>query len=95
MITFPFGYHAGYNHGFNIAESTNFATERWVEYGKRCTVVSCVFRPVGSEPCSCVSQENAVTVRVAEVAPRKHAESGHHTVLHWKGHTCEMKINHG
>ncbi len=40
MITFPYGYHSGYNHGFNCAESTNFATERWVEYGKRCVLVS-------------------------------------------------------
>uniref|UniRef100_A0A8D0YWZ8 Lysine-specific demethylase 4A n=2 Tax=Sus scrofa TaxID=9823 RepID=A0A8D0YWZ8_PIG len=32
MITFPYGYHAGFNHGFNCAESTNFATRRWIEY---------------------------------------------------------------
>ncbi|KAK2703004.1 hypothetical protein QYM36_018406 [Artemia franciscana] len=41
IITFPFGYHAGYNHGFNCAESTNFATPRWVEYGKRATQCLC------------------------------------------------------
>lgn len=40
MITFPFSYHSGYNHGFNCAESTNFATKRWIEYGKRCLQVS-------------------------------------------------------
>uniref|UniRef100_A0A336LR10 CSON001564 protein n=1 Tax=Culicoides sonorensis TaxID=179676 RepID=A0A336LR10_CULSO len=41
MITFPFGYHAGFNHGFNCAESTNFALERWIEYGKRALQCHC------------------------------------------------------
>lgn len=43
MITFPLSYHAGFNHGFNCAESTNFATPRWIEYGKR--ALQCHCRP--------------------------------------------------
>jgi len=41
MVTFPYGYHAGFNHGYNCAESTNFASPRWVEYGKRATQCFC------------------------------------------------------
>ncbi len=31
----------GFNHGFNIAEATNFTTERWVDMGREARVCRC------------------------------------------------------
>ncbi|KHJ95900.1 JmjC domain protein [Oesophagostomum dentatum] len=35
------GYHMGFNLGYNIAESTNFATDRWIDFGKNAVLCKC------------------------------------------------------
>ncbi|KAJ1879398.1 hypothetical protein LPJ57_002859 [Coemansia sp. RSA 486] len=42
MLTFPLGYHAGFNHGFNCAESVNFALDRWLSVARNSKHCECV-----------------------------------------------------
>ncbi|KAL7574476.1 hypothetical protein ACA910_015841 [Epithemia clementina (nom. ined.)] len=43
IITFPGGYHFGFNTGFNMAEATNFGVPEWIPFGLQARV--CLCRP--------------------------------------------------
>ncbi|KAI1007892.1 hypothetical protein K3495_g341 [Podosphaera aphanis] len=50
MITFPYGYHAGYNLGYNCAEAVNFAVDEWIPIAEK------------AKRCECAQQQDSVWV---------------------------------
>jgi len=44
VVTFPRGYHSGFNTGFNVAEAVNVAYDEWFPYGRQCSNVYATLR---------------------------------------------------
>ncbi len=55
MITFPAAYHAGFNTGFNLAESVNFAPGDWLPAGREAVTRYQLYKRL-----SCLSHEQLV-----------------------------------
>ena len=53
IISAPGAYHSGFNHGYNCAESTNFATSSWLPFG------------AVARPCDCRKDSVQIQVRPA------------------------------
>lgn len=75
IITFPYGYHAGFNYGFNIAESVNFAHESWLDIGANAKKCTCVSHSVGIDVQSMIAliKDSAANFTKSSFPIKKHS----------------------
>ncbi|PTB63798.1 hypothetical protein BBK36DRAFT_1126137 [Trichoderma citrinoviride] len=62
VVTYPYGYHSGFNLGYNCAEAVNFALDSWLEMGKI------------AKKCECAQAQDSVWVNVYEIERKLRGE---------------------
>lgn len=80
IITYPYGYHAGFNYGFNLAESVNFALDDWFPIGEVTKKCECVNDSVGINVkqlyCKYAGEEYHVNMEVNVEVPYEEESEG-------------------
>ncbi|KAI0065221.1 JmjC-domain-containing protein [Artomyces pyxidatus] len=76
VITYPRGYHAGFNLGLNCAESVNFALDSWLELGRKAKVCNCVSDSVRIDVDDLLRQREAEVLLAEEKAPKPKPAEG-------------------
>ncbi|KAK9455902.1 JmjC domain, hydroxylase-domain-containing protein [Dipodascopsis uninucleata] len=74
VITFPYGYHSGFNFGYNCAESVNFATERWLDIGSRAKKCNCISDAVGIDV-EDLARRLSIKKQIARLEKKKRRQS--------------------
>ncbi|KAL1840541.1 hypothetical protein VTJ49DRAFT_362 [Mycothermus thermophilus] len=62
VVTYPYGYHSGFNLGYNCAEAVNFALDSWLPMGKI------------AKKCQCAQAQDSVWVDVYEIERKLRGE---------------------
>ncbi|OWB81454.1 hypothetical protein B5S33_g71 [[Candida] boidinii] len=74
MITYPYGYHSGFNYGYNLAESVNFALDDWLEIGLKSKRCECIPDSVNINVESLMRRFNGEPEPVPEAIKEKNIE---------------------
>jgi hypothetical protein len=97
MVTYPYGYHAGMNFGYNLAESVNFALEEWFEIGLRTTKCLCISDAVGIDVPKLIRRFKGEPDPVPELTPPPESNESADALLDKRSKvnlTLDPKITH-
>lgn len=62
VVTYPYGYHSGFNMGYNCAEAVNFALPSWLEMGRI------------AKRCECEQAQDSVWINVRDIERKLNGE---------------------